>query len=146
MVKRIVLIVVGLLVVAFVVLQLVPVQRDNPPVVSEPNWDTPETRALADRACFDCHSNETEWPVYAYVAPFSWTVARDVQAGRRVINFSDWEHVRGEGRSPGEMAEAISGGYMPPANYVQWNPEAELTSDERQQLIDGLRATIRGTS
>ena len=59
---------------AVVVMQLVPYGRDhsNPPVTAEPNWDSPETRALFKRACFDCHSNETVWPWYAYVAPFSW--------------------------------------------------------------------------
>ena len=43
------------------VIQLVPYGRDhtNPPVTQEPAWDRPETRMLAVRACFDCHSNET---------------------------------------------------------------------------------------
>ena len=66
-----------LVVVLFGLIQLVPVQRTNPPVVAEPPWDSPETRALAVRACFDCHSNETVWPWYAYVAPVSWLVAHD---------------------------------------------------------------------
>lgn len=144
MLKRVILIIVGILLIAFIGLQLVPVEgRTNPPVVSEPNWDSPQTRELAKRACFDCHSNETEWPVYAYVAPVSWLVVRDVRVGRSVINFSDWEHVRGEGREPGEMAEVISGGYMPPANYLSMHPTARLTADEKSQLIDGLRATIK---
>ena len=68
-VGRVVLIALGAAVVFFAAIQLVPVKRDNPPVVSEPNWDSPETRALAKRACFDCHSNETTWPWYTYVAP-----------------------------------------------------------------------------
>lgn len=53
-------VVVGLLVL-FGLLQLVPVgrQRTNPPVRREPAWDSPQTRALAVRACYDCHSNET---------------------------------------------------------------------------------------
>jgi hypothetical protein len=140
--KRVVLGIIGIALLAFVAIQLKPVQRDNPPVVSEPNWDSPETRALAERACFDCHSNETKWPWYAYVAPVSWTVARDVQYGRRVLNFSDWANVRGEGRSAGEMAEAIAGGYMPPSIYTRQHPEAILSSAERQALIDGLKATV----
>src|ERR671912_535728 len=53
------------LVLAFVAIQFVPYGRDhvNPPVGAEPSWDSPETRALARQACFDCHSNETEWPI-----------------------------------------------------------------------------------
>ncbi|MRR33844.1 hypothetical protein EG829_03970, partial [bacterium] len=65
---------------AFIFIQAVPYGRnhDNPPVVREPNWDSPETRGLAKRVCFDCHSNETVWPWYTWVAPVSWLVYRDV--------------------------------------------------------------------
>lgn len=57
--------------VVFLALQLVSYGRDhaNPPMVSEPAWDSPATRALAKQACVDCHSNETEWPAYARIAP-----------------------------------------------------------------------------
>src|SRR5262245_29295439 len=76
----------------FAVMQLIPYGRDrsNPPVVQEPAWDSPRTRELAVRACFDCHSNETQWPDYARVAPLSWMVGRDVEVARSVLNFSDW--------------------------------------------------------
>jgi hypothetical protein len=46
----------------FVVAQAVPYGRSshsNPPTTAEPRWDSPQTRALAKRACFDCHSNLT---------------------------------------------------------------------------------------
>ena len=61
----------------------VPYGRDhvNPPVGAEPSWDSPETRALARQACFDCHSNETEWPAYSTVAPVSWLIQHDVSEG-----------------------------------------------------------------
>src|SRR5690242_16317240 len=78
----------GLLVVA----QLVPYGHDhtNPRTVAEPAWDSPATRALADRACFDCHSNQTRWPWYSHVAPTSWLVQHHVDEGREVLNFSTW--------------------------------------------------------
>lgn len=141
-IKRILLVVVGILVVGVIGIQLVPVDRTNPPVVSEPNWDSPQTRELAQRACFDCHSNETTWPWYSYVAPVSWLVAHDVQEGRQVLNFSDWQNVRGEGRSAGEMAEVIRGGWMPPSSYVARHPQAQLTQAEQDALVQGFRATL----
>ncbi len=140
---RIGLAVVGLLLLGFIAIQFVPVQRTNPPVTSEPNWDSPETRALAERACFDCHSNETVWPWYSYVAPVSWLVVHDVQEGRQVVNFSEWDKARGEAREPGEMAEVILSGWMPPASYIQRHPNARLTDAEKQQLSDGMRASLR---
>ena len=54
------------------------------------------TRALAKQACFDCHSNETEWPAYSRVAPVSWLIQHDVSEGRAVLNFSEWQWAQKE--------------------------------------------------
>lgn len=135
---------VGLLVAGFVLLQLVPYGRNhtNPPVQNEPNWDSPETKALAERACFDCHSNESIWPWYSNVAPISWLVQHDVEEGRQKLNFSEWG-TRGEGEEGGEMVESIDRGRMPPAIFLITHPEARLTDAELEQLAQGLRLTGR---
>lgn len=144
---------------AFLAIQLIPVwllQR-NPPVVAEPQWDSVQTRELAQRACFDCHSNETVWPAYSRVAPISWLVTLDTLRGRRALNFSEWGQPRasegfftesGEAgergeRSGGEAAETVSEGSMPPAIYLLTQPQARLTDAEKQQLITGLRASLQ---
>lgn len=90
--KKIIGLVLVLFVGGFVLMQLVSYGRNhtNPPVVSEPTWDSPETRALAVRACYDCHSNETVWPWYTNVAPVSWLIQREVAEGREELNFSTW--------------------------------------------------------
>jgi hypothetical protein len=124
----------------FVVLQLVPYgrERTNPPVVAEPQWDSPRTRQLAQRACFDCHSHLTVWPLYARIAPASWLVFRDVQHGRAYLNFSDWK-----GWERWEtIANAVTNGSMPPRQYLLLHPEARLSTAERQELIFGIRRTI----
>ena len=74
----------------FLLIQLLPMGKNhtNPPVVSEPSWDSPETVALLRRACFDCHSNETVWPWYSNVAPMSWQLQKDVDEARSNLNFS----------------------------------------------------------
>ena len=74
-------------------IQLVPYGRGhrNPALRSEPPWDSPATRELARQACFDCHSNETQWPAYASIAPASWLVQHDVDEGRAALNFSEWQ-------------------------------------------------------
>jgi len=133
-----------LVVGGFVLIQLVPYGRNhtNPPVQSEPNWDSPETRALAERACFDCHSNETEWPWYSNVAPVSWLVQHDVEEGRPILNFSEWDQ-GGKPRELEEMWEVLQHGSMPPAVFLPTHPEARLTQAETDALIAGLRATAR---
>ncbi|MBI4731547.1 MAG: heme-binding domain-containing protein [Chloroflexi bacterium] len=139
---RPILIVVAALIVLFLVIQPLPIGKDhtNPPVVSEPNWDSPATRDLAQRACFDCHSNETVWPWYSTIAPFSWLIYSDVVEGRQKMNFSEW--TQGGSQDIDELMEVLQEGEMPPFQYLLMHPEAKLTDDEKQTLIDGLRNTI----
>lgn len=145
--RKAVLWIVAILAAGFLLLQVVPYGRahDNPPVVGEPNWNSPQTRELAQQACFDCHSNETTWPWYSSVAPVSWLVQRDVDEGRRHLNFSDWnqshEGHSHEGHEAEELGEVVLNGEMPPANYLITHPEAKLTEDERAALAAGLAAT-----
>ena len=122
-------------------MQLVPYGRahSNPPVVKEPDWDQPATRALAMRACFDCHSNQTKWPWYAHVAPFSWVVQNNVNTARTVLNFSDWS--RTYALVP-QAPHSVLAREMPPRSYRLMHPEAQLTEDETVQLARGLQATF----
>ena len=128
----------------FAVMQLIPYGRThtNPRIIREPDWDTPRTRELAKRACFDCHSNETRWPWYANVAPFSWVVEKDVENAREVVNFSAWQVAFPLAPS---SALSVRTGNMPPVKYRMAHPEANLTPEETQDLARELAATI-GTS
>ncbi len=134
--------VLAFLVCLIAVMQLVPYGRShtNPPVVGEPKWDSPRTRELAQRACFDCHSNETKWPWYSHVAPLSWVVQRDVDIGRTVINFSEWP-VR-DYEIAHEAGTSVIRGDMPLLKYRWLHPEARLTDDELVELARGLSATF----
>lgn len=126
---------------AFLAMQLVPYGRDhtNPPVTGEPLWDSPATRTLARQACFDCHSNETEWPAYASVAPVSWLVQHDVDEGRAALNFSEWTRPQKEAK---EAAKEVREGEMPPAAYRLIHAHARLSAEERDRLALGLTASL----
>ena len=124
-------------------MQVVPYGRDygNPPVVAEPVWDSRETRETAERACFDCHSNQTRWPGYARIAPGSWLIAWDVAEGREHLNFSEWNRPQEHAE---EAAEVVREKDMPPPQYRLLHPEARLTDAERARLARGLEATAAG--
>jgi len=128
-------------VAAILILQLVPDGRHhtNPPGRVEPRWDSPTTRGLAVRACYDCHSNETVWPWYSHVAPMSWLAQRDVDEGRRKLNFSEWDRPQKEAH---ESAKSVRKGEMPLWFYTVIHPDARLTAAETQALIAGLEATL----
>lgn len=140
---------VAILVGLFILIQIIPYGRDhaNPPVANEPAWSNPQTRALAKRACFDCHSNETVWPWYSNIAPISWLIQRDVQEGRQVVNFSDWNAAAANNRRftrLSEVSEVIMRNSMPPFYYVLIHADAGLTTTEKDQLILGLQSMIAG--
>jgi len=128
--------------VVLLLIQAIPYGRNhtNLPLVGEPSWDSATTRALAKRACFDCHSHETVWPWYSRIAPMSWLAQYDADQGRRELNFSDWQRGAQEGKRPGKIRKEITGGGMPPVAYRLMHPEARLTDAEKRRLADALSA------
>ncbi len=139
---------IGGLFVIFALIQLIPYGRNhtNPQVVNEFKWNNVETQNLAQRACFDCHSNQTVWPWYTSIAPVSWLTQRDVDEGRRALNFDDWG---GSPRSQrflssggGELTNVILRDRMPPFYYTIIHPSAILNMVEKDQLIQGLNNSL----
>ena len=129
------------LLAAFVLIQLVPNRVENHAVAAEPQWDSPRTRELAVAACYDCHSNQTKSIWYEKVAPVSWWIKNHVDEGRAALNFSEC----GTRREEDEPDEPVREGSMPP-RYYTWlglHSDAKLSAAERQDLIDGLRATAQ---
>ena len=121
--------------------QLVPYRVDNPLARDEPAWDSPTTRALAVRACYSCHSNETKVMSFEKIAPIQWYIANHVKEGRAALNFSEWNTAAGE--EAHDAAEAVGDG-MPPGYYTYFglHKESKLTAVELQALKDGLERTI----
>jgi mono/diheme cytochrome c family protein len=131
--KRIFIWMIGLL----VIIQLVPYGRahTNPPVVQEPAWDAPATRDRVKASCFDCHSNETRWPAYASVAPVSWLVQYDVDAGRSHLNFSEWQRRQ---RHAVDAAEEVRTADMPETYYTWIHAPARLSATDRERLAQSF--------
>jgi hypothetical protein len=134
-VKPVVLGVAGLL----LAIQFVPYGwwHENPPVTDDAPWPSEDARSLAVAACYDCHSNETEWPAYSYVAPMSWLVRNDVESGRDELNFSTWDD---DDNDADDAAETIEDGEMPPSQYTLLHPDARLSDEEQAELIAALEA------
>jgi hypothetical protein len=129
------------IVIVFIAIQAIPYGRDHAgsPISEEPIWDSDTTWQLAQRACFDCHSNRTNWPWYSVVAPVSWVIQRDVDKGRSQMNFSRWDLSQREARkAPREVLD----GEMPLWYYTLAHPEARLSAEEKEVLARGLEATI----
>lgn len=127
------------LAVFLAVAQFLPFGRvENPPVRQEPAWDSPRTRELAARACFDCHSNQSQRRWY-HVAPASWWVAHHVEEAREHLNFSELDRPQ---KDADEAAEMVAEGEMPLRSYLLVHPAARLSAGERAELVRGLEATF----
>ena len=126
---------VGLAVVVVGVgIQFVRPARTNPP--SDPGAtlharvQVPgDVAAILDRACRDCHSNETKWPWYSQVAPVSWFVIDHVNHGRSHFNYSQWAKYTSEEAATlfKGTCELTSKGAMPMASYLWMHRDASLS-------------------
>jgi heme-binding protein len=131
--KRLLLAAVGL----FLVIQVVPYGRahSNPPVSRAARWPSRRGEQIAEQSCYDCHSNLTTWRWYSNVAPASWLVQHDVEEGRGVLDFSEWDR----GQPPlGEVLDKVEGGEMPPLKYTLLHPGTKLSASERTRLAASL--------
>ncbi|HET7418426.1 MAG TPA: heme-binding domain-containing protein [Solirubrobacterales bacterium] len=133
MLKRLALGLVALL----LVIQVVPYGRShsNPPVTQAAKWPSGPGQQIAEAGCYDCHSNLTKWRWYSNVAPSSWLVQHDVEDGRAILNFSEWDKPQPDA---GELAEKVTSGEMPPLQYKLAHPAARLSSQEEKQLAGAI--------
>lgn len=135
-------IILGVLLALFLLLQLVPAGRTNPPVSGDLEAP-PDVKAALQRCCYDCHSNETRWPWYAYVNPVAFLVVRDTNVGRRKLNFSEWQGygtVKRKSKA-GEAIDLMHEGEMPPGPYLWMHGDARATPQELQAIsawVDSL--------
>jgi hypothetical protein len=133
------------IVVLLVGIQLVPVDRSNPPEQGVVPAPAP-VLAVLERSCFDCHSNHTRWPWYAYVAPVSWRIADDVRHGREEMNFTEWNRAsaRRRTRAAAKVWDEVQEGKMPLPSYLRMHPEATLTDEDRVLLRDWAKTSGTG--
>lgn len=127
--------------VVFAGIQFVPAHRTNRLGAGDP--DAPrDVQWILRRACYDCHSTETRWPIWAYVAPVSWQVVADVERARTRLNFSDWAAYDSAHRvAMRALVGAVTTSHrMPLWYYVTLHPDARLDSAD----LATLQAWSRG--
>ncbi len=98
--------------------------------------------SLLQTACYDCHSYETKYPWYAYVAPVSWAINSHTKNARKKMNFSTWGDYSLEDQKHllHECAEEIEEGHMPPKGYSALHSEAAIDASSQKMLLDWLES------
>ncbi len=89
-------------------------------------------------SCYDCHSYETKYPWYTFVAPVSFWIAGHVRNGRKKLNFSTIGQLnkKDQRHLMHECAEVIEEGRMPPKGYVRMHSDAHLDENQQRALIE----------
>ena len=125
---------IAFLVVVIIGIQFIPVERTNPPVISD--LDAPSAvKDILRKACYDCHSNETNWAWYTKIAPASFLAVRDVNEGREHLNFSEWgNYTNKTEKIKEEIWEEVREENMPLWQYRVVHSEAKLTQEEKNLL------------
>ncbi|MDW9382020.1 heme-binding domain-containing protein [Chryseobacterium sp. JV558] len=136
--------------VAFALIQFFPIDRTNKPVDSATNFvdarKAPEkVKTLLKNACYDCHSNETVYPKYAFIAPVSWSVKSHVNEGREHLNFSTWETYNKDLKKNmiTKSIQTIQSKAMPMPGYIVYHKEANLSEAERALLIQYFEEMLK---
>lgn len=94
--------------------------------------------AILERSCRDCHASVASYPWYAYLAPGSWWLRRNVTWGREYMDLSRWAEysmIRRQ-RILSGMANQVSTGGMPPEDYLWMHPYAKLSEEEQKFLFE----------
>lgn len=130
------------LLVAFIIIQFFPIDKTNPPPTPGMDFlrvkDTPpEIAKLIRTSCYDCHSNETEYPWYSSISPFSWILKDHIDEGRSHLNFSTFVmyEPKRQAHKLQECIEMIEKEEMPLESYFVGHQDAKLTNEQRQELI-----------
>jgi len=92
----------------------------------------PQVLSILERSCRDCHSEDTHYPWYSYVAPVSWLIESDVSGGRKHLNLSRWSDypVARRERSLSEIANQVKDRDMPLVQYTWIHRGAKLSASD----------------
>lgn len=141
----------GALLLALLLIQFIRPSQDNPPTDQAQSFQQvanppAEVVNVLKSACYDCHSNETVYPWYSQIAPFSWWLANHINEGREHLNFSTYGQISAEdkGKVMEEIAEVIQKNEMPLASYTWLHPEAKLSEAQKNMLMQWANSPSAG--
>lgn len=130
-----------------IVLQFFQIDKTNPETDPSKDFftlvgDAPEDVAyLVKTVCYDCHSHETKYPWYTYIAPINWWIKDHINHGREKLNFSTFGDypARRAAHKLEECYEEIENGKMPLKSYTWMHTEARLTPQQETLLINWFK-------
>lgn len=134
-----------ILLVAFVGIQFVPTKRNQSNTVPKSDFMTVEKvpddiQSLVKESCYDCHSNNTDYPWYNKIQPAAWFLEDHITKGKKELNFNDWGNYsdRRKNSKLNAMIHEIEDEEMPLSSYTFIHGNAKLSKEESQDLVSYL--------
>ncbi len=143
--RKILLAVVAIL----VVIQVFQIDKTNP--AADPAKDfialeqpPQEVANLLKDACYDCHSNDSEYPWYTNIQPVGWWIKRHINEARKELNYAVWADYQAKRKAHKfeEMVDEVEKGKMPLKSFTLMHPEAKLTDAQRQAMVAWFRSKM----
>ena len=139
---KVVKIIAIILLVAFVGIQFVPVDRNQSEGVPKTDFmlvnDVPsDIKNKLQVSCYDCHSNNTKYPWYNKVQPVAWFLEEHIKEGKAELNFNEWDSLssRRKVSKLRSMIKQIESGEMPLASYTLIHKDAIFSEEETKQVV-----------
>ena len=112
--------------------------QDQPQALKKQYAIPANVETTLQKACYDCHSNNTRYPWYAEVQPVAWYLADHVREGKEELNFDEFLSYppRKQDHKLEEIIETQEEGTMPIASYTAIHKDANLTPKQKQEIIE----------
>jgi hypothetical protein len=105
-----------------------------------------DVKSILNKACDDCHSNNTRYPWYSQIQPIAWWLEDHIKEGKQHLNLSDFAsyRLRKQYHKMEEVEEMVDENHMPLSSYTFIHTDAKLSKEEKDKLVAWSRA-IRDT-
>ncbi len=132
-----------MLLVGFVGIQFFSTSRNQSDTIPKTDFmlvnDVPkQVENIIKTSCYDCHSNNTDYPWYNKVQPVAWFLEDHVTHGKEELNFNEWADYsnRRKNSKLKSIISQIENGEMPLWSYTLIHREAKLSEDKRKTVLD----------
>jgi len=138
-----------LIVVVFIGIQFIPVSRNNSDKTTSADfmqfYNPPDrVSGILKVSCYNCHSNNTDYPWYANFQPVGFVIENHIKRGKDNLNLSEFGDYSGRRQYSKltSMIDQIEGNKMPLPAYTLIHRDAKLTGEEKKDLISFLNSTL----
>jgi len=133
--------------VALIVIQFFPITLNESDTVPQSDFmvenQVPATiKNRLQVSCYDCHSNNTDYPWYSKIQPAAWYLEDHIQDGKDELNFNEWAEYsdRRKNSKLRSIISQIEEDKMPLDSYTLIHKDAILSDEDKRVIIDYMTA------